>query len=610
MDLLRASYASSGDEEEEATRKKTSVKPATATVRMGHQAFRQQLMTSVVNTAPSVIPTAHQLSIYGQHIKPIALKPGDKLMHNPTAAELYLPEEGPSHPDRITPLFGLDGKPVISGVAVPCGVDGAAFDLQFQESRYQGYMAPPKSLFLKNEADKSVNDPRVVPIRKRKRLNKTQIQAKIKARHDKMMDEGDGDFETGPWAACAAPLEAKSDFDAGTMTEEQKKARQDAADSVKVRTEPTKEDMDRAEAFKWTRGEGPAVPWSKGIAAEDVKSVFHGSVEVDYQGRAWCDAPPRLKELDADEQKAKKVFIPKKCLHTYTGHTRGVRKIQLFPKTGHLILSGSYDSKIKIWDVYNKRRCLRTYQGHSAAVNDVTFSNDGSCFMSSSLDRRCKLWDVETGQCRIDMGNNKVPYCVDFYPKDNNIVLMGCSNKKCVQFDCRTGDIVQTYDHHLGPVNTVTFVDQGDKFVTTSDDKKMLVWEYNIPVPIKYIADPTMHSMPAVTESPDGKYFCAQSLDNQIVTYSSGAKVRPHKKRFTGHINAGYACQVNFSPNGQFLMSGDGDGRLWFWDWKTTKVYRKLRCHKDGPCIGCEWHPIEQSKVVTCGWDGLIKLWD
>ena len=158
-----------------------------------------------------------------------------------------------------------------------------------------------------------------------------------------------------------------------------------------------------------------------------------------------------------------------------------------------------------------------------------------------------------------------------------------------------------------------------------------------------------------------------------------------------GHTVAGYACQPAFSPDGRYVLSGDGEGKLWFWDWKTCKAYRTIKvgasscpflsatcllygptcccffasaadssshpfqicvlqlkrvcCRKGEACkqvacvadirqrrasessllilitscdvqahqtvtIGCEWHPLETSKVATCGWDGLIKYWD
>jgi len=139
----------------------------------------------------------------------------------------------------------------------------------------------------------------------------------------------------------------------------------------------------------------------------------------------------------------------------------------------------------------------------------------------------------------------------------------------------------------------------------------MMIWEYNIPVPMKYISEPHMHSIPAVTMHPSGTSYAGQSMDNQIVIYTAGEKFKQlRKKTFKGHINSGYACQIDFSPDGKFIMSGDASGNVWFWDYKTTKIYRKLKAHTMGPCIGAAWHPLEPSKVATCGWDGLIKFWD
>ena len=89
----------------------------------------------------------------------------------------------------------------------------------------------------------------------------------------------------------------------------------------------------------------------------------------------------------------------------------------------------------------------------------------------------------------------------------------------------------QEYNYHLGAVNTVTFVDEGRRFVSTSDDKTIRVWEFGIPVQIKYIADPGMHSIPAVAVHPNKQWFIGTSLDNQIVTYAARDRFRQNRKK-------------------------------------------------------------------------------
>lgn len=62
--------------------------------------------------------------------------------------------------------------------------------------------------------------------------------------------------------------------------------------------------------------------------------------------------------------------------------------------------------------------------------------------------------------------------------------VLNCRGHACFwwfplwQWDIRTGEVVQEYDRHLGAVNTITFVDDHRRFVSTSDDKSLRVWEW------------------------------------------------------------------------------------------------------------------------------------
>jgi WD40 repeat protein len=95
---------------------------------------------------------------------------------------------------------------------------------------------------------------------------------------------------------------------------------------------------------------------------------------------------------------------------------------------------------------------------------------------------------------------------------------------------------------------------------------------------IKHIAEPDMHSMPHVAVHPSGKFFLGQSQDNQILVFSAEGKYKLKRdKRFLGHLTAGYACEIGFSPDGQYVISGDAQGRVVMWSVTESTRHRAAR---------------------------------
>ncbi|KAG0724452.1 Pre-mRNA-processing factor 17 [Chionoecetes opilio] len=510
------------------------------------------------------------------------LDPDQKeLTYNPRYEELYAPVFGP---EALDSKFHEVDRNTLAGHVESAHFNDFEFESQRRTFTTYGYAVDPSISGEPEDGRKFVGDVSTAKKTSGITIFETQHKPDLPPRRkrDKNDDAGDIDGFKGPWAKF----------------ENEK--------TVMKPSEEEQHDLDEILAKRQKRGK------QNDDKPMEEKSLLHIKDAYDYQGRSFLHVPQdvgvNLKSLEPPD----KCFMPKKLIHTWKGHNKGVSAIRWLPGSAHLLLSCSMDTKIKIWEVFNNRRCIRTYMGHKQAVRDACFDNTGKQFLSAGYDRYIKLWDTETGDCISRFTSRKIPYCVKFNPDDEkqNLFVAGTSDKKIVCWDIRTGEIVQEYDRHLGAVNTITFIDEYRRFVSTSDDKSLRVWEWDIPVDFKYIADPSMHSMPAVTLSPNKKWLACQSMDNKIVIFSALDRFKMNRKKvFTGHMVAGYACTLDFSPDMSYLVSGDADGKAHVWDWKTTKLYQKWKAHDD-VCIGILWHPHETSKIATAGWDGLIKYWD
>ena len=97
---------------------------------------------------------------------------------------------------------------------------------------------------------------------------------------------------------------------------------------------------------------------------EEAKSQLHISDPYDYLGRSFLHIPQDLNKNLRSTEPLEKCFIPKKIIHTFSGHTKGIQKMQLFPVSGHLFLTCSMDCKVKV-------TFLRSYKNY--ILNTILF---------------------------------------------------------------------------------------------------------------------------------------------------------------------------------------------------------------------------------------------
>eukprot|EP00055_Hartaetosiga_balthica_P009503 m.37989 g.37989 ORF g.37989 m.37989 type:complete len:567 (-) comp6771_c0_seq3:2117-3817(-) len=531
--------------------------------------------SSAINTAPQIMAKPGSSLVY--HVDPQA----KEVSYNPKAEQLFAPQAGPLN------IFKQNKTALKRNTFTGYIEEGHISDFQFDNQRYSynnlGFAMDPSQ-----EGDVQIGDANAMKkFKGMSNVHAYNTKNKKKKRKNKGDPEDIEDYK-GPWA----------DF------EEDIRVAQPSEEQMEVLEKWAKE---REEKKKHRRKRGPQTEEEK-IKRMKETTTLHIKDPVDYQGRSFLH-PPQTEGVTY--KTPEQCYLPKKCIHTWTGHKNGVTAIRFFPNSAHLLLSCGNDKKIKLWEFYGKRRLIRTYEGHSEAVRDIAFNLDGSQFVSCGYDRYARLWNTESGECLRRFTNQSVIYCVKFHPAPDkqNLFCAGTQNKRIMTWDTTTGDVVQEYDRHLGAVNSISFVEGGRRMVTTSDDKSIRVWEWDIPVDIKYISDPAMHSMPRVALHPQKPYMCLQSMDNKIITYTANDKFKEQRKTFRGHQVAGYACNLCFSPDGSYLVSGDGRGYVHIWKWETSRKLESFKAH-DKACVDVQWNPNSTSKLVTASWDGSIKLWD
>jgi pre-mRNA-processing factor 17 len=248
-------------------------------------------------------------------------------------ADMMLPLQGPENPfaDRNRFL----NQNALAGHVEEQSMSEHAFRAQHLTHSILGYSANPSMdpnapAFVGALDQAEANGFVTLDMLRSTRTQRKELKRKRKPKGDLDVVDGDGAY-MGPWAKWEG---------------DEPKVYQPTEEELREDEEESEEESE-TEAPKKTK---KSAAKKGGIGHET--SVFHGKSMTDYQGRTYMHPPVAEASSLSNEAGSQECFIPKVCVHTWTGHTQGVSAIRLFPETGHLLLSGSMDTKIKVRRVF------------------------------------------------------------------------------------------------------------------------------------------------------------------------------------------------------------------------------------------------------------------
>ncbi len=248
-----------------------------------------------------------------------------------------------------------------------------------------------------------------------------------------------------------------------------------------------------------------------------------------------------------------------------------------FSSDGRFVATGASDRVIRVWDV-ESQKIVKTIQGHTDSVMSVAFSRDGRRLLSGSLDQFARLWDIASGkELQKFVGHTWWVWDAAFSPDETQIVT--ASQDGTCRVWSTDGKSGAPFTGHRGPVYSAAFAPDGQTVASGGYDKRVLVWR------------------------PDD----VQPYDYRKI--AEGKPVPPPKYTpLDGHL-AAVRC-VEFSSDGQLLISGGHDNAVNLWHVKSGRLIKTLRGH-DSWVRSCTFSR-DQRFVLSAGYDreNQIKLWD
>ncbi|MCA8986669.1 MAG: protein kinase [Planctomycetaceae bacterium] len=266
-----------------------------------------------------------------------------------------------------------------------------------------------------------------------------------------------------------------------------------------------------------------------------------------------------------------------------TGHTGPIRSVRFSPDSG-LLISGSQDNSVKVWDAKSGAP-IKTFRGHDSAVRGCIMTRDLRSVLSCSEDHLVIRWSVDeyaeiqtlNGQ---ELDGHRDAILSARFSATGDSILSTSRDRSARLWDVASGKILQDFrEGHQYLSSRGVFLDENRVIITSAADDSVRFWNTSTGNEILHL--PRTGRSGLLQVSPDETLLATGNQSDQINIWQIARPIEPEavalKWQLTGHQHPVTAIQ--FLPESNQLVSGDANGRIILWDLKTGEVIWSKRHH-------------------------------
>jgi len=294
------------------------------------------------------------------------------------------------------------------------------------------------------------------------------------------------------------------------------------------------------------------------------------------------------------------------------GHSNHVRSLAFDPSGQTLASVAVKEKTVRLWDLTAKKP-QGVLTGHGAPVMALAISADG-ILASAGVDKAVALWDLRTGKLTKALkGHGETVRSVAFSPS-GQLLATGTEDKTVCLWDVRTGKPRHVLKGHVSPALLLAFDAEGKTLVSFArgEGNKGRRWDVLTGQQRGLLDSLRSQKSPRAAITPNATTIAQVSGDAPIAIRDIVRPPEPRKRKAAWH---GRRCSaLAFSRDGRLLASGGNEELsskecfVKLWDARTGQVLVKPFDKQKNGVASLAFSPDGQFLAVGRG-NGTITLW-